>query len=529
MLDELRVCNLGVIEDLTIQFGPGMTVLSGETGAGKTLIVDALSLILGARADASLIRAGSKMARVEARFHFPDQEMLICRQVSQDEPSRAYLNGSLARVSDIVDAIRDALHIYGQHEAQALLSSTIQASIFDDYCKIDYLYLNQLKHQLSTTLARLEQLGGDERARQRELDLCKLEHEELENAHLIVSDEDQRIKDEIDLLTNAQQYMEGLSNAHLLAVEGSGRESAMDLLGNAKRALGYFPYQSLAARLEELILGLREIGRDISIEIERLDSDPLKLDQLHQRLQLLNRLKKRYGDTLDEVIKYRDYLDQRITELSSYELVAREIESEIISLQAAVSEEELRIFDVRGRKSKEFSDQVRSRLQKLAMAQADFVVELGNSPIGNPVTFLFSSNPGEKLASIAKVASGGELSRIMLALRQLATSSVPTIVFDEVDAGIGGQSALAVGQALAELADKTQILVVTHLAQVAAFARNQVAISKHTVEERTVTIAKSVSSEDRVAELARMLSGHKDSEKARAHARELLHDAERMS
>lgn len=528
MLDELRVCNLGVIEDLSIQFGPGMTVLSGETGAGKTLIVDALSLILGARADASLIRSGSKMARIEARFQFPDQEMLVCRQLSQDEPSRAYINGSLARVTDLVEVIRDSLHIYGQHEAQGLLSSAIQASIFDDYCKIDYSNLNQLKHSLSTTLARLEQLGGDERSRQRELDLCKLEYEELVNAQLGTPDEDQAIKDEIDLLSNAQQYMEALSNAYMFAIEGSNSESAMDLLGNAKRALGHLPYQGLDERVEELILGLREIGRDISIEIERLDSDPSRLEELHQRLQVLNRLKRRYGDTLGDVIKYRDYLDRRIAELSSYELVAQEIESEIVSLETEISAEELRIFDIRRHSCREFTDQVRSRLHKLAMAQADFAVELGDSPIGNPVTFLFSSNPGEKMASIAKVASGGELSRIMLALRQLATTSVPTIVFDEVDAGIGGQSALAVGQALAELATKTQILVVTHLAQVAAFARNQVAISKHVVEGRTVTTAQPVTGEDRVAELARMLSGHKDSEKARAHAGELLNDALRM-
>lgn len=525
MLDELRVCNLGVIEDLSIQFGPGMTVLSGETGAGKTLIVDALSLILGARADSSLIRTGSKTARVEARFQFPDSEILVARQLSVDEPSRAYINGSLARLSDLADVIQDALHIYGQHEAQALLSSTMQASIYDDYCKIDYSELNQLKQYLSNTLTRLEQLGGDERSRQRELDLCRLEFEELEKAHLSAPDEDQAIKDEINFLSNAQQYMEGLSKAYQLAIEASDGESAMDLLGNAKRSLGHLPYPLLTERLEELILGLREVGRDISVEIERLDSDPSRLEQLHQRLQLLNHLKRRYGDTLDEVIKYRDHLDRRILELSSFELLAQEIESEIASLEKKISVEERRIFDIRRQMSKEFSDQVRSTLQKLAMPQADFAVELGNSPTGNPVTFLFSSNPGEKMASIAKVASGGELSRIMLALRQLSTASVPTIVFDEVDAGIGGQSALAVGQALAELAAKTQILVVTHLAQVAAFARSQVALSKHIIEGRTITSAKRVNSEERVAELARMLSGHKDSEKARAHARELLSDA----
>lgn len=521
-MDELHVSNLGVIEDLTINLGPGMTVLSGETGAGKTLIVEALGLILGGRGDTGLIRSGANVARVEARFISDESELVVGRQISSGEPSRAYINGSISRISEISETVSEILHIYGQSEAQSLLSNAIQGAILDRFCGIDYSRYNSLVLERQNLQKRLDLLGGDERSRQRELDLCNLEFEELTKADLTDSGEDQRLKDEINFLSNALEYQSRISEARTLLLERTDGESAMDLLGRARNALSAIPGTDLVAKLDEIIIALREVVRDVVFDGETLDSNPARIEELHYRLQLINRLKKRYGETLGEVIAYRDNLAKRIDELSDDEINAQRIEEDIAKFDELISAEESRILGDRNDGSEHFAKAVQSRLKALAMPNAIFGVELSDTPLGDPVSFVFSSNPGEKLNPVAKAASGGELSRIMLAIRLSTDLVVPSMIFDEIDSGVGGQSALSIGKSLAELAKRVQVIVVTHLAQVAAFAQSQIVISKRVVDGRTLTSADLVEGDSRVAELARMLSGHEHSEKAKAHARELL-------
>ena len=523
MLDELHVLNIGVIEDLTIQLGPGMTVISGETGAGKTLIVDALALLSGQRSDTNLVRSGSVQARIEARLHNGDEEFILARQIGVDSPSRAYINNTLCRAGDLADFSDGQFHIYGQHDAQLLFSPSAQAATLDEFSEVNFSEYDNLKLRLKESRNRLDLLGGDERARQRELSICQSEFDEISAVHLTDPNEDSQIKSELELLTNAIEFRESLQKALSVLIECDGQPSAMDQLGEARHLLAHTrSYGPTVERLSDTIDDLREIGRDIQNELERLDPDPSRFDRLQERLQLLSKIKRRYGDTLYEVINYRDKIAERIEELTSFELVASRIEEEIRDYMDRIIALEAEIFSLRQNGSKKLSQGVTDRLGSLAMPHGRFEVQLGTSGIGDPVSFMFSSNPGEKLGPLAKVASGGELSRLMLAIRLLSASKVPTMIFDEVDAGIGGRTAVTVGQALSELSKTKQVIVVTHLAQVAAYADCQIAATKSFRNDRTVTEVSIVSGEQRISELARMLSGHNDSQTARDHARELL-------
>lgn len=523
MLDELHVVNMGVIEDLTIQLGPGMTVISGETGAGKTLLVDALSLLSGSRADAGVIRTGSDFARVEARFMNGTDETVAIRQVGGNDRARAYLDGTLCRVGDLAGASLELFDIYGQHEALALFSASAQAVTLDQFLGIDYSVVKELRKSLRNAQERLDLLGGDERSRQRELSVYQLEVDELEAAGLSDPDEEVHLRTELDRLSNALEFRKSLESAYALLIEGDNVLSAMDLLGQARGILQHSgSYDALATRIGEQIAVLRETGSELLKEKDLLEPNPDRLDQLHTRLQLLSQLRRRYGDTLSDVIDYKAKISKRLDELSSYELIASQTEQEIKSIGGEIANEEASILRERTSGAVVFSSAVMERLGDLAMPNARFAIDFTSSGVGDPITFMFSPNQGEKLAPVSKVASGGELSRIMLAIRLISASGVPTMVFDEVDAGIGGSTALSVGRALAELAKDKQVIVVTHLAQVAAFAAHQIAISKSELDGRTATIATPVFGDDRVAELARMLSGHKDSKKAKDHARELL-------
>lgn len=525
MLDELHVVNMGVIEDLTIQLGPGMTVISGETGAGKTLLVDALSLLSGSRADPGVVRTGSDFARVEARFVNGARETVAIRQIGSSDRSRSYIDGVLCRVGDLASSLSGLFHIYGQHEALALFSADAQGTTLDEFLGIDYSVVKGLRKDLRSAQERLARLGGDERSRQRELSVCQIEFNELEAADLHDPEEEIHLRLELDRLSNALEFRNSLESAYALLIEGDEAPSAMDLLGQARGVLQHnHSYEAIEARIGEQIALLRETGSELLKEREFLDPNPERLDQLHSRLHFLSQLKRRYGDTLAEVIDYKTNISKRLNELSSYELIASQTEQEIRGLEDEIASEEASILQERKAGGLVFSSAVMERLRDLAMPNARFAIDFSFSGVGDPISFMFSPNQGEKLAPVSKVASGGELSRIMLAIRLISASMVPTMVFDEVDAGIGGSTALSVGRALAELAKEKQVIVVTHLAQVAAFAAGQIAISKIEVDGRTVTIANPVSGDERVAELARMLSGHKDSKKARDHARELLNE-----
>lgn len=532
MLAELHIENLGVIERASLVFGPGMTALTGETGAGKTMLVEAIELLVGGRADPAVVRHGATEARVDGRLVVPGDdgpvEVVLTRVVPADGRSRAYVNGRPATVTNLAEHAEGVVDLHGQHAHQSLLSTATQRAALDRFGAIDLEPLRAARARVTELDAELATLGGDERARAREIDLLRFQVGELDAAGLHDPDEGAALAAEEATLADAVAHREAGATA-LEALRGEG--GAGDALGAALHALADRPpFTALHDRLAGLSAEVDDVVAELRGVTETIEEDPERLDEVRQRRQLLVDLGRKYGDTLAEVIEFHTQAAQRLAELEQYDRRAAELDR----LRAAALADAERAAAEVGRRRREVAPQlaaaVEARLRELAMPNASVAVDVGTHPDDHPgdqVRFLLAANPGSPLLPLGKVASGGELARAMLALRLVLSGAAGAadhrlaLVFDEVDAGVGGAAASAVGRALADLSAHHQVLVVTHLAQVAAVADQQVVVVKRVEDGATFTDVTPVAGESRVAEVARMLAGD-ESEAAVAHARQLL-------
>ena len=525
MLVELRVRDLGVIEDATVLLGPGMTALTGETGAGKTLVVEALELLLGGRADPALVRPGAHEAVVEGRFALADDdELLLARSVPASGRSRAWVDGRMAPVAGLAEAGGLLVDLHGQHSHQSLLDPAAQRRALDHFGHVDLGPLRALAERRRALLAELDAVGGDERARAREVDLLRHQLAEIDTAGLGDPEEDAALAGEEERLAEASAHREAAGVALGALDADAGRTAGVvDLLGQAAAALGDRPaLRALATRLVDLQAEAVDLASDLRAVIEGWEDDPERLADVRARRQMLRDLSRKYGEGISGVLAFAEEAGRRLEELESAEERAVALSAELAETEAAVAAERAAVGAARRRAAPQLGRAVEGRLRPLAMAKARLEVAVGDDAGGEDVAFLLGANPGEPVLPLAKVASGGELARAMLALRLELSDAPPTMVFDEVDAGVGGEAALSVGRALAELAATRQVLVVTHLAQVAAFATQQLVVRKEVRGGRTRAAVDGVSGDDRVVELARMLSGKPDSPSARRHAEELL-------
>ena len=521
MITELAVTDLGVIADLSLVLGPGMTALTGETGAGKTLVVTANELLVGGRADPSVVRPGAEEARVEGRFVTDGDEVVLTRVIPADGRSRAYVNGRLAPVSALAEMGAGLVDLHGQHAHQSLLHAATQRAALDAFGRVDLGELRASRGRLTEIDAALAALGGDERARAREIDLLRYQVAELDAAALTEAGEDTALEREEAVLADATAHREAAEAAHAALSDDGG---AVDSLGVAISAIGgRLPFDDLETRLRSVAAELAEVAADVRAAGEAIDEDPERLDALRARRQLLRDLRRKYGETLVDVIAFAGEARDRLAELESRDARAAALDADRVAAMVAERTAAAAVAAARRKAAPKLAKTVQDRLVPLAMPKARIEVEVGGDDPGDDVRFLLAANPGEPVAALNKVASGGELARTMLAVRlALGDSDISTLVFDEVDAGIGGEAALAVGRSLAALAAGAQILVVTHLPQVAAFADAQVAVTKDERRGRTVASARRLDDGDRVVELSRMLSGQPDSATARGHAQELL-------
>jgi DNA repair protein RecN (Recombination protein N) len=523
MLAELTVRNLGVIEDLTLLLGPGMTALTGETGAGKTLVVEAIELLVGGRADGVLVRPGASEASVEGRFVLPDgNETVLARVVPAEGRSRAYIDGRMATVGALAEVGEKLVDLHGQHAHQSLLSPAVQRSALDRFAGVDLGPLQAARQRVREIDDGLAALGGDERARAREIDLLRFQVEELAAAGLFDADEDRGLEVEEDLLADATAHREAAAAAHAALDRDA---AALDTLGVALAAIhGRPPFTAIADRLRSAMVEVRDVAGELRDGAEAIADDPERLAAVRARRQLLRDLQRKYGESLADVIAFAESAARRLAELESFDARAAALDADRAKALARVRDEEAALGGQRRAAAGGLSAAVESHLRTLALPHARFDVSVGERDPGDDVMFGLSANRGEPVLPLVKVASGGELARTMLAARLVLSGGPPTLVFDEVDAGIGGEAALAVGRALSALRGEAdaQVLVVTHLAQVAAFARNHVAVSKDERDGRTVATAHALAAPDRVVELSRMLSGQPDSAAARKHAAELL-------
>jgi DNA repair protein RecN (Recombination protein N) len=531
MLNELHIENLGVIERADLRLGAGLTALTGETGAGKTMLIEAIELLVGGRADASVVRTGAAEARVDARILVdgadgPD-ELVLSRVVPADGRSRAYVNGRPATVATLADLTDGAIDLHGQHAHQSLLSGVAQRAALDAFGDVDLVPLRAARARITEIDAELAALGGDEKARAREIDLLRFQVKELDTAAISGPDEDDVLEGEEALLADALAHGEAAQVA-VEALRGDG--GASETLAAALQALAHRqPFAPIVDRLASVSAELEDVASDLRTQGEGIEEDPERLAAIRERRQLLADLRRKYGDDLAEVIAYHGETQRRLDELERYEQRAAELDLERARALADERHEAARVGKRRREVAPQLAAAIEERLRTLAMPHAAVGIQVGEHPDDHPgdqVRFLLAANPGSPLLPLSRVASGGELARAMLALRLALVSSggrvgPATLVFDEVDAGIGGAAAVAVGKALAELGAETQVLVVTHLAQVAAPATTQLLVSKDVSRHVTVTSVAQVDGEARVAEIARMLAGD-DSTAAREHARQLL-------
>jgi DNA repair protein RecN (Recombination protein N) len=521
-----------VISRLSLVLGPGMTAVTGETGAGKTLVVTAIELLVGGRAEQTMVRPGADEAWIEGRFETDDGgEVVLARAISATGRSRAYLDGRLAPVAALTERGAALVDLHGQHAHQSLLTSATQRAALDRYAGIDLAPLAAARARVAEIDQALDGLGGDERARAREIDLLRYQVEELRRAGITGPGEDAVLEAEEDLLGDATAHREAASLAHeALVADGA----SVEVLGQAIAAVaGRAPFAEIEQRLRGAAAELSEAAIDLRAVADTIEADPARLDAVRERRHLLHELRRKYGDTLAEVMEYADEVERRLDELTSHEARAAALEAQRAEALGVVAAEAAVVGAARRAAAPELGAAVQAELADLAMPRARVEVAVGDDDPGDDVRFLLGANAGEPLAPLAKVASGGELARTMLGLRLVlgrrgassdddGRAEAGTLVFDEVDAGIGGEAALAVGRSLAALGVGAQVLVVTHLPQVAAFADAQVAVVKGADGSRTVASAQVLDDADRVVELSRMLSGQPESAAAQGHAEELL-------
>jgi DNA repair protein RecN (Recombination protein N) len=554
VLRELHISGLGVIRDLDLELTEGLTVLTGETGTGKTMLTVGLALAGGARGGAHLVGPGAKAAQVQARFEVPDGwvsnpvgpddvsvdwvedgEVILARSVGADGKSSARIGGQLTTASALSDVSARLIEIHGQHGSLRLLDPSTQTAFLDRYAGAQHLAAVAAyaeSYQRATAARRaLRRLEDDARDRERELDLLRYQVEEIRSVAPEPGETD-ALRSEENRLAHGERLLELAAAAEeILSAEGGVAEGSASVV----RGLGSIveldaAAAGLAARAEALAAEAAELGRDLRAYREGLALDPARLASIRERIGELKGLQRKYGPGDAEVLEFLDEAAARILSLAGADERLEELRAEVEALGPAVTTLAEQVTAGRMGARTALADALGEEIQDLGMPGAAIQVALGSLPELGPsgaerVELRFRGGPGQPWLTFAKAASGGELSRVMLACRSVLADldDVPTLVFDEVDAGIGGQAGLAVGRRLARLAMTRQVVVVTHLPQIACFADQHVRVRK----DEGVAQLDVLDDRERIPELSRMLAGLEGSEHGASHAEELLAEAAR--
>ncbi len=518
MLLELHVAGLGVIDDAHLLFSEGLTALTGETGAGKTLLVDALNLVMGGKPKRSLLVDG-RAAFIEARFvNDEGQEVILARELPIDGRSRAWVDGRMASVAVLQEQAQGLCDIHGQHEHQSLLKSGAFRHALDAFGGISTRALSEARKLVKELESERETLGGTPEEIERERALLEYQLDEITQAGISTVDEIDTLIASVKMLEGATTLKVTLSKG-IDALDDDGGTGPREVVGHLRQELStYDSFSDLVESLQQAEIVLGDLVSQLRDAYERVDVDPERLAESNERLSTLHRLARRYGPTLSEVLEKQESFSRSLEALHQAESSRQSIETRLTAARAALSLEARNVESERQVAAPKMEKVLHEQLRQLALERAlvQIVVK------GDEVDLLFSANPGLAPASVKDAASGGELARLMLAIRLALPGGPPTMVFDEVDAGIGGTTARTLAGALHEVADRRQVLVVTHLAQVAAVADHQISVAKETARGSASAVASEINGEFRVKEIARMLSGQPDSESALTHARELL-------
>lgn len=550
MLSRLYIENIAVIEKTEIDFTKGFNVLTGETGAGKSIVIDAISAVLGRRTSRELVRTGADSAFVSATFTDVgettkealknlaisiEDELILEREFTLSGKNICKINSRPASISVLREISRFLINIHGQHESYALMSPDLHMGYIDSYGgHSDILKeYTEVYSEYKDVCRVLNQKNSDDRDRLRRADLLKFQIDELESAE-IRAGEFSELSEERNILANAQKLRELLSTASYYLKGDSGEfPGAVSLLSNAcdevsSAAAVMDSVKTLSERLGSCYYDLEDISSELNSLAESIDDNPYRLEEIEMRLDLLTRLMKKYGDSEEELLAYLENIKSELSAIESFE----EDREKLLLMQSELYEKSMKIAvklsEARRETSEKFSREVMKRMRLLNMPSAVVSVsqitgDLTDSGI-DTLEFMVSTNAGEPVKPVSKVASGGELSRMMLSIKTVLSEKEPTdtLIFDEVDSGISGSAALRVGEALRDVSNSCQVLCVTHLPQIAAMAKNHYLIKKSEDNGRTYTKVIPLDTEGRIEELSRIIGGETVTETARSYAKELL-------
>lgn len=557
MLTTLYIENIAVIEKTSIDFSQGLNVLTGETGAGKSIIIDSINAIMGQRTSKELVRTGAKTALVTAQFddvndtvkaklkelgydNEDDDTLILQRSISAAGKSTCKINARPASVTVLKEVAKNLINIHGQHESYELFSPDTHIDYIDSFGELNselddyrekYKKYKALKKQLN-------EANSDESARLHEIDLLTYQTTELFNAD-VQPDEIEQLENERIVLMNSEKIFTLLNDAREL-LDGDERtaggvesvESAMNYIQRAASLNG--EYESISESITDVYYNLRDCIEAISDAADSVESDPQRLEEIDARLDLLNRLTRKYGCECNELPSLAEKMQTRLEELLSYDKNRDQLEADYKEAENNALVAAQKLSEIRKKTAKVFSERVREEMSFLNMPNVQIVTQFENTDFyekgTDKIEFLISANPGEPPRPVAKIASGGELSRMMLAIKTVlaSTDDIDTLIFDEVDTGISGSAAQKVGMKLKEVSKSSQVLCVTHQAQLAALADAHYLISKQVEDGRTFTQVKLLDFDGRKHELARIIGGVSITDAALAHAESMLKESEEL-
>ncbi len=556
MLNRLFIKNIAVIENAEIEFENGFNILTGETGAGKSIIIDSVNILKGERASKELIRSGEQKARVDGVFtvdvdtqrllsdefgiEAEDGQILISREITADGKNNIRINGMPAIGSVLKEVGAHLVTIHGQHDNTSLLAKKTHLKLLDSAAGEELSKtLNEYKdiyNKVREKIAELESIETDEQEKTRRLDMLTFQIDEIEAAALQIGEDDELFEKKA-FLENAGRIAENTQSAYGLLYEGDETgKSANDLLWDGINALG--DVAEYDAELKKIHEGLTDLGYEISDKvrnlrkyIDTLTFEPYELEQVEDRLDLIYNLKRKYGSTIELVLKYLQDAKEESDNIVRSDERAEELKNEIASLEEKRNLLADKLTHIRTKTGATLSKQIEEQLADLNMAKVRFSVNIQETDYGangkDDVEFLICTNVGEDFKPLTKIASGGELSRIMLAVKNVLTmgEGAKTLVFDEIDTGVSGSAAQKIGEKLRAISSANQVICITHLPQIASLAKTHYLIEKNVENDRTLTTVKRLEGEDRVLEIARTLGGAEVTEITKANARELLKQA----
>ncbi|WP_180552594.1 DNA repair protein RecN [Staphylococcus haemolyticus] len=559
MLQTLSIKQFAIIDELEIHFSDGLTVLSGETGSGKSIIIDAIGQLIGMRASSDYVRHGEKKAIIEGIFDIDESKdvihilhnldieidedfLLVKREIFSTGKSICRLNNQIVTLQDLRKVMQELLDIHGQHETQTLLKQKYHLKLLDDYAEDKYLstkekYKNVFNQYKSKT-KELEELESADQALLQRLDLMKFQYEELEEASL-KEGEIEQLEVDIRRIQNSEKLSMALNNAHVTLTDEHAITDRLYELSNHLQSIDDIlpdKFSKLKEDIDQLYYTLEDAKHELYDEMSNTEFDEQMLNELESRMNLLNNLKRKYGKDINELITYKDKLQNEIDKIENYEESTSQLREEISQLYDEVMSKGKLLSKERRTVARTLRDHIVSEIQNLQMKDAN--LEISFQLLDKPtidgiefVEFLISPNKGEPLKSLNKIASGGELSRIMLALKSIFVQSrgQTAILFDEVDSGVSGQAAQKMAEKMRDIAEYIQVICISHLPQVASMSDHHLLISKASNDDRTTTQVKELENDDKIDEIARMISGASVTELTRENAKEMISQNQRKS